>query len=88
MKLKSSFDIIDVAGEYLAVPIGADADSFSGVVALSETAAYLLKQMRTAKTTEELVSILTERYDISKDDAAKEISTAIDTFLHLDIIEE
>lgn len=88
MRLKNTFEIVDVTGEYMAVPVGAEAETFGGVIALSETAAFLLKQMESPKTVEELTGLLTQQYEISEKAAAEDISTAIEQFRELGIIEE
>ena len=88
MKLKNTFEIVDVVGECVAVPVGTETEKFSGVIALSETAAFLLKQMEKPKTSEELVELLTEQYEISRDRATEEISKALIQFEELGLIEE
>ena len=36
MIMKAGFELVEVAGEHMAVPVGDNAASFKGVVALSE----------------------------------------------------
>ena len=55
MKLKCSFEVIDMGGELIAVPVGDEAASFNGVVALSYAAAFLLKELKKPKSEKELI---------------------------------
>ena len=88
MILKPSFEIVDVAGEYMAIPVGKLADSFGGIVTLSETAAFLLKNMKTEKTVDELAHLLSQEYDIDEKKAFDEVSKAIVLFGNLSLIED
>ncbi len=88
MKFKSCFEVVDVADEYLAIPVGEIAKSYGGVVALSETAAFLLKQMITPKTKEELTDLLVRNYEINLESAKKQIDTALILFDQLGLIEK
>ena len=46
MKIKDGFVLEEVAGSYLAVAVGDRADSFSGMVRLNSTGAFLWNLMK------------------------------------------
>lgn len=87
MILKSSFEVIQVADDYMAVPVGEEAQRFNGVVALSEAAAYLLRQMRTPRSREDLVRLLTEEYDVSRETAEHDVDAVVENLTGLGVIE-
>ena len=82
MRLKSNFEIIHIADEHIAVPVGDQATSFKGVVALSEPCAFLLEHMQEHRTAEELINLLLSEYDVDpitiKEDFNKVITNLID----------
>ena len=87
MRIKKDFEITDVAEESLLIPVGENASNFSGIVVLSETAAFLLKQLSSDKTPEELIELLTKEYEVDVPKAKIDIDKAIQLFKELDIIE-
>lgn len=88
MYLNPDFEIIQMADEYMAVPIGQKADEFHGVIVLSEPAFILLSNMREPKTKEELVALITEEYDVDAATAEADINSILDTLLETGMINE
>lgn len=87
MIIRPDFEVVDMAGEYVAVPIGQEAASFNGVVALNEAAAFLLKSMKCHKTKEELVKILMTEYEVDHIVAEKDIDAFLKKMLDMGVIE-
>lgn len=87
MIIRPDFEVVDMAGEYVAVPIGQEAASFNGVVALNEAAAFLLKSMKCHKTKEELVKILMTEYEVDPIVAEKDIDAFLKKMLDMGVIE-
>ena len=89
MKLSPDFELIDVADENLAVPVGEAAARTHGVIALTDASAFLLRQMKEAPRTEaELVRLLTEVYDVTAEDAARDVAAAVVKYRSLGLIED
>ncbi len=88
MKKKSSFQIVDIADELFAVPVGEDAVTFQGIAALSDAAAFLLKHLDTPKTEAELAALLTEEYDIDPGTAGKDVKRFAAELRGLGILED
>lgn len=81
-----NFDIVNVVDEYMAVPVGEEAVSFHGVVALSESAAFLLNNMNEHRTKEELVGLLCSEYDVDRSTAENDVEEIISKFRDLKVI--
>ena len=79
------FEIVKFAEDYMAVPVGMEATSFHGIVALSEPAAYLLDMMREPKTTEELILKLMERYDVDRSVAEDDVKAILNRFREMNL---
>ena len=87
MLLNEQFQLVQVADEFLAVPVG-DAASSSNVIVLNEAMAYLLQQMKSPKTVDELVVLLTDEYEVGAATAKKDIEEALGKLLENGVISE
>ncbi len=87
MIIKSTMEIVDVANEYMIIPTGDAASSFKGIVALNECSAFLLKNMKTEKTEEELTELLMSQYLVDKATAEKDIHIFIEKLSNMGVIE-
>ena len=68
MKIKSGFVLEKVGASYLAVALGERAKSFSGLVRMNETGAFMWNLIKdTDKSTEELVDALAKEYDAPRE---------------------
>ena len=88
MVFSNSFEITEVSGEYMLVPIGEAALSMRGIVAINEPVAFLLKSMYESKSREELVSILTSNYDVDEETASNDVNNLTEKLLQLGVIGE
>lgn len=73
MKMNENFEILEIDNDYMAIPIKEEAEKFSGVVALSEEAAFLIKNMKNDRTIDELVDLLISEYNVERDVAKKDV---------------
>ncbi len=88
MVLKSGFELVEIADEHMVIPVGDHAASFQGVVALSEAAYFLLGNLKTPKTSDELLNLLINEYEVDKDTAKKDLDDLVKKLLDLGIVEE
>ena len=88
MVLKKDFEIVDMVGEHMVVPLGKEVTSFSGIVALSEASAFLLKSMETGKTEDELVDILIDEFNVEPTVARADISEFLNKMIEMGVIEQ
>ena len=86
MIFSSKYEIVDIADEYIAVPVGEGSINNKKVIALSNAAAFLLKQMSTQKTKDELIELLIDEYDLEKRIAIKDIDTFLETMINMGLI--
>lgn len=62
MKAKYAFEIMDLDDGMVAVPVGAGAEQFNGVLKVNETAVAILKLLEKETTEERIVDCLMEQY--------------------------
>lgn len=87
MVIKPCFEIVEVADEYFAIPVGSEAVSFNGVVALNEATAYLLTNMKQDISEAGLVDLLLQRYNVDKDVAEVDVSGLVKKLNDIGLVE-
>ena len=88
MKVKSSFELVEVAGEYMLVPIGESTTSFRGILTLNDATGYLLGKMNEPRTKEQLVALLMNEYKVDQTTAESDIEDLLQKLLDFGVIEE
>ncbi|MBR4537622.1 MAG: PqqD family protein [Clostridia bacterium] len=88
MKLVSEFEIVNIADDYMLVPVGSQMEKFNGTVVLNDVSAFLLEQLKTDRTKEELVRLLMETYDVDTAAAQADVDMAIEKMKKIGIIYE
>ena len=79
MKLRYELSVMEMDGEYMAVPVGENAGSFNGMLRMNEVSAEILDLLKEDTTPEAVHRILRERYPDSDD---REIGEALAAFLN------
>ena len=87
MKLNTNFELIEVADEHMAVPVGENAVTFSGVVFLSNSAFLLLQFMKQHRDEDELVEFLVSTFGIEKETAKADVEEFIKSVKDTGLIE-
>ena len=87
MKLKSEFELIRVADEYMIVPVGKEASLFRGIVILNQEAALIAEKLKENCNLDNLISSLIEEFDVEQDTAEKDISQFIIELTNLGVID-
>jgi uncharacterized protein YehS (DUF1456 family) len=79
MKLKYQFVVMDMDGEFAAVPVGDGSEEFRGMLRLNATSADILKQLQEDTTPDKVHQYLKEKYPESTD---REIGESLVEFLN------
>lgn len=86
MNKNKNFEIVKVSDEYIAVPCGKEAASFHGVIVLSESTAFLLKQLSENSSIDDLVDLLVKEYDVSRSTAEKDVKEILPKLFNLNLL--
>ncbi|MBE7061029.1 MAG: PqqD family protein [Clostridiales bacterium] len=78
MKIKDGFVLREVAGQRIVVAVGKATQSFNGIIKLNESSALLWKKLEDGATEEELVGVLLGEYDVTEEEARKDVKTFVD----------
>ena len=79
MKLRYEFSVMEMDGEFMAVPVGENAGNFNGMLRMNEVSAEILDLLKEDTTPEAVHQILRERYP---DSDGREIGEALTAFLN------
>ncbi len=88
MKIKSGFVIREIAGQYMAVPVGERVNDLHGMIALNETGAFIWKLLENEKTEEDLARALTEEYEVSYEEALEAVREFYDLMKNEHVLED
>ena len=88
MKIKEGFVLEKVGDGYLAVAVGNRADSFSGLVRLNSTGAFLWNVLAGSDVTkEEIIEKMLSTYEVDREIAERDITAFCDKLTAAGIIE-
>lgn len=78
MKLTMDFEILDLADEMVAVPVGDNVNSFHGVLKLNEEAAAIIRLLGQETTAEQIADELLKEYNVSREELLGYINSFVD----------
>ena len=89
MRIKKGFVLREVCGEHVIVGEGLGAINFGRMLALNESAAWLWKEAQTQGdfTIESLADKLCEAYDVTPDEARKDVADIIAEWQKVEVLE-
>lgn len=87
MKLKPGFVISKAGDDYVAVPTGEAGKTFHGLVRNNSTAAFLLEQLKTEHSMDELVAKLLETYEVEEEQAQQDVEHFVDIIRQAGMLE-
>ncbi len=74
MKIKEGFILRKVSDAYVVVATGEAAKSFNGMITLNSSGAYLWEKLASnCDTKEKLVSALLDEYEVTEEQASKDV---------------
>ena len=88
MRAKQGFTIVEMAGDYMAMPTGSNMATFGGTVALNKVSAFLLQAMQTDISREDLLERMLNQYEVDRETAERDLEEILATFRKLGLIED
>lgn len=80
MRLKYTFDKMELNDQIVAVPVGDNADNYHGVVKMNETANAIFNLLAEDTTEEAIVEAMEKEYDVSKEILAADVKRYVQEF--------
>ena len=88
MKLNGTFLLRNVAQEWLAIPVGDAALRFGGMVILNPVSHVIWECLQNECRFEDIVAAVTQRFDISDQEAATDVQAFLDKMRQENLIIE
>ena len=73
MRINKEFVLREIAGEYIIIPVGATVQEFNGLITVNEIGSMLWNKLQEEISLEELISCVTEEYEVEKEVAQSDI---------------
>ena len=73
MKIKGSFVMRQVVGEYILVPVEDTALEFNGMISLNPVSAFIWQQLEQGRTQEQILGAVLEEFDVDRDTAKRDL---------------
>lgn len=78
MKIKDGFTLRQLCGEYVVVGEGLSQVNFNKILSMNESAGYLWNNVQGKEfTLEDLVTLLTDRYDVTAEQAMEDVKKMV-----------
>lgn len=88
MKIKDGYTVRNVAGKYIAVPVGERTRELHGMICLNETGAFLFEKAMKITTADELCDALCTEYDVDAGQAMQAVMDFLDSLRSEGILED
>ena len=88
MKMKCTFEAVDMGSEIIAVPVGDGADQVHGVLKLNKAGLEIVDMLGKDTTIEGIVSKLTSKYNNDADTIFKYVQDIVEILRSNNLIEE
>ncbi len=86
MKIKDEFVTQTVENEHIMVAV--DSNIFSGLVRSNKTAAFIIEQLKTNVTREEIIEKMLSRYDGVRSTIEKDVDMVIENLKRIGALDE
>jgi hypothetical protein len=86
MKIKPGFIIKTIGLRYMVLPIDAQALHFNGIMTLNKSGKRLFEALETEQTLESLTQLLMDHYEVSFEDARKDVIQFVETLKDKDLL--
>ncbi|HJC90789.1 MAG TPA: PqqD family protein [Candidatus Mediterraneibacter excrementigallinarum] len=73
MKTNSEYMLREIAGESVLIPTGSASQKLNGMIRLTDTAAFIWKQVDTAADLREITERVREEFDVDNETARRDV---------------
>lgn len=88
MRLKYTFETMELDDDIVAVPVGKGSEQFQGVVKLNKTGAVIFDLLKEDISEEAIVDALENKYNASREAICADVRKYIDVFREKELLSE
>lgn len=86
MKLKYTFETVDMGDEKILVPVGEGASNVQGVLRINQEGLDIVSLLKNEITEEQIVENLTDKYEDEKESLIKHVQRVLEELKRQDLI--
>ena len=86
MQIKKELIKREIAGDTILVPVGKTVYDSNGLFVLNELAAFIWDILPQTETEEDICNAILEEYEVSREEAAKDVAEFLAALKQMDII--
>lgn len=86
LKLDKEYVLRQIGDDYVIVPVGKAALDFNGMITVNETGAFLWEQLVKGTSKEGLLETLLETYEVTQEEAERDIDEFLDVLYKNNIL--
>ena len=86
LKSDKEYVLRQIGDDYIIVPVGKTTLSFNGMITVNETGAFLWEQLIKGTNKEELLRTLIETYEVTQEEAERDIDEFLDVLYKNNIL--
>lgn len=87
MRIKRGFELVEIAGEYMVIPVGDNMAVYGGTVVMNDVSAFIFRRLSDGITREDLLDNILNEYDISEEIAQSDLDKTLCSFRELGLLE-
>ena len=88
MRLKSSFETVDMGDEIICVPVGEGSEKIKGVLKVNQEGAEILEMLTTEISKKDIVNRLIEKYENDRSSLESYVDIFLGNLIKLGLIEK
>ena len=88
MKTNKEYALREISGEPLLIPTGMASQKLNGMIRLTETAAFIWKQVDTATDLEDIVEKILQEFEVDEETARRDVYGFLRELYVRDIVRE
>ena len=88
MKLKYSFETVNMGNEIIMVPVGDNADQVHGVIKMNNEGQEIINMLMNETDAESIINTLSEKYNAEKEKISKNVHDIIQLLRDNQLLEE
>lgn len=87
MKIRQGYELVEIMNEWMVVPIGENMIKVDGLFSLSESSAFLWKQLRVEHSIDDLLTSFLAEYEIDRRTAELDITEFVGNLDRIGLLE-
>lgn len=86
MKIKKELIKREIGGETILVPVGKTVYDSKGLFVINELGTFIWEKLPSAEKEEDILNAILSEYDVSEEEAKKDLAEFLNTLKEMDII--